>query len=99
MRPVHIAVTATDNCGLTTAKIISVTSNELITGTGGGPGNKDWELTGQLSLNLRAERSGNATDRIYTIAVECTDVSGNSTTRTIAITVPHSQSLIRGAAK
>jgi hypothetical protein len=38
-----------------------------------------------------AERSGNGTGRVYTLTVRCTDAAGNSTIRTVAVTVPHDQ--------
>jgi len=44
-----------------------------------------------LSLQLRAERAGNKSGRIYTATVECTDGSGNSSTKAVAITVAHDQ--------
>ena len=37
----------------------------------------DWEITGDLTLDLRAERSGSGTGREYTITVQCTDGTGN----------------------
>jgi hypothetical protein len=89
MQPVKIQVTAADNCELADCKIISVTSNELNTGRGIGHSRVDWELTGDLSLNLRAERSGNGTGRIYTITVQCADVAGNASTRSVFVTAPH----------
>ena len=49
----------------------------------------DYEITGALTLNLRAERLGDSTDRIYTITVKCTDNSGNAATRTVSVIVPH----------
>jgi hypothetical protein len=39
-------------------------------------------------LFLRAERNGNKTDRIYTIACTATDASGNSVTGSTTVTVP-----------
>jgi hypothetical protein len=62
-------------------KIISVTSNETAS--------SDWEITGDLTLNLRADRSGNGTGRVYTITVECADYSGNIATAVTRVVVPH----------
>jgi hypothetical protein len=50
----------------------------------------DWQITGALSLNVRAERS-NGCNRVYTITVRCTDASGNSSNATVTVTVPHNQ--------
>jgi hypothetical protein len=63
----------------------SVSSNEPIDADG------DWLVTGDLTLYLRAERSGNDTGRVYTITLQCTDSSGSSTTNSVTVTVPHDQ--------
>ena len=41
-----------------TARIVGVSSNEPIDGDDDGNTSPDWEITGPLSVNLRAERSG-----------------------------------------
>jgi hypothetical protein len=73
MIPVNVTVYAVDNCDPTViTKITQVTSNEpekLST--------PDWEITGALSLNLRADRLGMGQGRIYTIQVQSQDLSGN----------------------
>jgi hypothetical protein len=92
MTPVSVEVSATDNCDPNpVCQIISVTSNEPEDGLGDGDTAPDWELTGDLTLNLRAERSGKGDGREYTITVKCSDVSGNSSTETVTVTVPHDQ--------
>ena len=59
MRPTVITVDVTDICDENpTCRIISVTSNEPDNGVGDGNTEPDWEITGALTLNLRAERSG-----------------------------------------
>jgi hypothetical protein len=40
-------------------------------------------VTGPLTLDLRAERSGTGTGRVYTIEVETTDAAGNTTRQTV----------------
>jgi len=40
---------------------------------------------------LRAERSGTADGRIYTITYEARDASGNATVRQATVTVAHNQ--------
>jgi len=52
----------------------------------------DWQITGPLTVNLRAERRGDGPDRIYTIVVEATDSSGNTSMSTATVTVSHDQS-------
>ena len=45
-------------------------------------------ITGDLELELRAERDANAA-RSYFIKVHCTDAAGNDTTGETTVTVPH----------
>jgi hypothetical protein len=41
---------------------------------------------------LRAERAGNGTGRIYTIAITCTnDTNKESSIKTVTVVVPHDQ--------
>ena len=78
------AVDATDDSGDPPSCVITgVTSNENISG--------DWEITGDLTVDLRAERDGNGDGRVYTITVTCTDGSDNSSDGTVAVTVAHDQ--------
>ena len=42
-------------------------------------------------LFLRAERAGNSDGRVYTLTFQATDASGNSTTATKTVVVPHNQ--------
>jgi len=85
MIPVTVTVNAVDNIDPSpVAKITKVTSNE--------PENTsapDWEITGPLSVNLLAERSGMGQGRIYTIQVQCEDASGNISQSSVNVTVPH----------
>jgi len=90
MQPITVRVSASDNCGLTRCRILSVSSSESTDGDGGGDTAPDWEITGDLTLNLRAERSGNETDRVYTVTIECTDASGNGSTAAARVIVAHS---------
>jgi len=72
-----------------TTRIISVTSNEPENGSGDGDTAPDWEITSALTLNLRAERTGGGSGRVYTITVESSDRDGNASMRTVDVTVPH----------
>lgn len=45
--------------------------------------------TGLIALRLRAERSGNGDGRVYTVTITATDISGNTSTAAVEITVPH----------
>jgi hypothetical protein len=86
MVPVTLSVAATDACGIASAKIVSVTSNEPQDTKA-----TDWQITGDLSLLLRAQRDGSGTGRMYTITVEVTDPAGNQTRVTTTVLVPHDQ--------
>jgi hypothetical protein len=78
---VTIGVSASDACGGSVdCHITSVASNEPVDG--------DWIVTGPLTLKLRAERSNKGTGRIYTITIECTDPTGNRSTRAVTVRVP-----------
>jgi len=89
MVAVRVAVTAEDAVDAApVSRIVTVTSNQPINGPGDGNTASDWEITGPLTLNLRAERAGGS-DRLYSIEVVTTDFSGNSTTSTVVVSVAH----------
>lgn len=94
MVPVAVGVTVADACDAgvsNSCMIVSVTSNEPVNGPDDGNTSPDWQITGNLTVNLRAERSGMGSGRIYTVTVACTDTSGNSSTKAVAVTVPLNQ--------
>jgi len=89
MVPVTILVTASDLCdSAPVARIISVSSSDPLFGTGPGDLAPDWQITGPLTINLRAEAAPwkLPNGRVYTITVKCTDFSGNASTRTVKVT-------------
>jgi hypothetical protein len=91
LAPIAISVAAADL--VTSAPmctITGVTSNEPQNGLGDGDTPNDWLITGPLTLQVRAERAGNATGRIYTITIRCTDLAGNASTATTTVSVPKS---------
>lgn len=89
---VTIAAVATDNSGQApVCSIASVSSNEPINGTGDGDTGPDWDITGPLSVNLRAERAGGGSGRVYTATVTCVDAANNSASAATQVVVPHSQ--------
>jgi hypothetical protein len=93
MVSVTVKVVASDSCDAApTVKIISVTCNEPVNGPGDGNTTPDWQITSSLTLDLRAERSGTGNGRVYMITVQATDTSGNRSTKTVSVTVPHDQS-------
>jgi probable HAF family extracellular repeat protein len=79
---ITVSVSATDNCDPSpVSKIISITSSEPA-----APG--DIQITGNLTAKLAATRNSKA-GRVYTITVQCMDASGNCSTATTSVTVPH----------
>ena len=91
--PVALSVSVSDVCDPSAScHISSVTSNEPINGVGDGNTTPDWVITGPLTLQLRAERSGGGSGRVYTVTVTCSDGLGNDSTKTVVVTVDHDQS-------
>ncbi len=84
MVPASVEVSVADNC-TSSCKIVQVTGND-------GAGAADWQITGDLTVSLRADRSGRAKDgRTYTLTLQCTDNASMTSTRTATVTVPHDQ--------
>lgn len=89
MVQVYVTVLASDNCDTEPdCSIVSVSSNEHVNGLDDGNTSPDWEVIGDLTVNIRAERSGTEDGRIYTITVECIDDSENNSTETVDVIVP-----------
>src|SRR5204862_6762303 len=89
--------TASATCGTPPVAVapscsLSVSSNEPINGLGDGNTAPDWQVMDATHVQLRAERSGTGTGRVYTITVTCSAgdplVSASTTT---AVTVAHDQ--------
>jgi hypothetical protein len=95
MVDVAVSVDVSDLCDTAISsaqcEIVAVTSNEPVNGAGDGDTDPDWMITGALTLQLRAERSGGGSGRLYTVTVACTDAAGNVATATTTVTVPKSQ--------
>jgi hypothetical protein len=80
--PVTVSAVVTDNCdSAPVTKIISITANETVAAG-------DIQITGNLTAKLVANRDPAGSGRIYTITVQSTDNSGNSSTGTVTVTVP-----------
>ncbi len=80
-------ISITDNCGpvgLDQCRISSVISID-------GNADADIQITGDLKVDLRAERSPAKDNRVYTITNECWDPSGNTSKETGDVLVPHDQ--------
>ena len=84
---------ASDNNGNAVTLTASVASNEPQEGLGDGDTYPDWTEpiinNGIITLQLRAERSGNGNGRVYTITIGATDDSGNTSSVNVNISVPH----------
>ena len=93
MVPIALTAASTDDFdpAPTSPRIVSVTSNEAVNGQGDGNTSSDWTITGPLTVDLRAERSGKGNGRVYTITVESIDRSGNAGRATVKVTVAHNQ--------
>jgi hypothetical protein len=90
MVAVTVVVEATDDQDPNpTSHIVSVTSNQPLDGTGDGDQSPDFEITGPLTANLRAERASGE-DRVYTITVITSDATGNTTSSTLTVTATNS---------
>lgn len=90
MVAVTVNAVVSDNCGPATWKIIRVQSNEPVNGLGDGNTSPDWQILGNHTVVLRAERSGTGSGRIYTITIQAEDAAGNLSTAAVMVTVPKS---------
>ncbi|CAM3555252.1 glycosyl hydrolase [Paenibacillus lupini] len=92
--PIELKLNAADTgSGVAGIKLISVTSNEPDNGLGDGDKPGDIQNanigTADTSIQLRAERSGKGSGRVYTMTYEASDYAGNRTKATVDVTVPH----------
>jgi len=84
---IQVSYTATDASGAPVCAL-KVSSNEPVNGTGDGNTSSDWTILDSHHVQLRSERAGSGTGRIYTITATCSDSSGHSTSRGTTVTVP-----------
>jgi F5/8 type C domain len=95
--PVVIQTNVTDNGG-TAILSAKISSNEAEEGLGDGDMPVDWTqpvidpIKGTINFNLRSERSGKGSGRIYSIQVTAMDPSGNSTSAVVSVMVPKGRS-------
>lgn len=83
---VTITVSVTDNADpQPLVRIFNVEANETIAAG-------DTNVTGLLTVQLRADRNPHGSGRVYTVWVEVIDAAGNRTTGAVTVTVPHDQS-------
>jgi hypothetical protein len=91
MVPITVTADVQDTCTTPTWRITSVTSNEDVNGKGDGNTSPDWQITGDHTVNLRAERAGKGSGRVYSITIVATDGAGNTAERVLTVNVPKSQ--------
>jgi hypothetical protein len=91
MVPVTLAVTFRHAHNVEPAcRIVSVSSDEPGERRGRRKTATDWNITGSLTVDLKARRSGRDDDEGYTITVSCTDASGKSVVKTVTVNVGRS---------
>lgn len=94
MVDVVIQVTATDNSDSVTLSA-TVSSSEPPDTNGDGNTIPDYttpvidQITGEITLQLKAERKGKGAGKTYTITVTATDDSGNSSDAIVEVVAPH----------
>jgi len=99
MVSVQAQVAATDVCDPSPAvALVAVASSEPDDAPAGGDGNTRNDIQGadigtaDFDFTLRAERDGTGPGRVYTVSYAATDHSGNSTSATSTVVVPHDES-------
>jgi hypothetical protein len=92
MRDVEVFYKVADNCGTVTT-VLSVTSNEaLLRDREEDEPGSDFQVLDNHRVKLRAARAGGGNGRVYTITITATDASGNISTETVKVLVPHDNS-------
>lgn len=87
-----VQAAATDTCDPSpTVQVVRVTSNQPDNGTGDGDtaGDVSWTSGG---FCVRRERAGTLGTRTYTVSIQASDHNGNTTTKTLPVTVPRGSS-------
>jgi hypothetical protein len=84
MRAVDITGSVIDAAdGSPSFRIVGVSCNEEAVG--------DWVIDGPLAVQLRAERDGGGTGRVYTVHLQAEDLAGNVSRASVQVTVPHNR--------
>jgi hypothetical protein len=91
MVTVTVAYGLSDNCVGTVASSLSISCNEPVNGGGDGNTSVDWLVVDAHHVQLRAERAGTGSDRIYTITITAHDAAGNTSKTSVPVTVSHNQ--------
>ena len=86
MRDVTLDVRASDDVDPAPVCAITRVTNTQWRGWGDDP---SVQITGNLTLSLRASRQGQGNERTYIITVRCADYAGNGTNTRLFVRVPH----------
>ncbi|WP_390881327.1 OmpL47-type beta-barrel domain-containing protein [Bacillus bingmayongensis] len=94
MVPITATINASDDTsGINSVVLTSITSNETLQSDDIQNANYNKPISGSTdSFELRANRLGSGNGRIYTVTYTAMDNTGNVTTKTVTVTVPHDQS-------
>ncbi|MGE7635380.1 glycine rich domain-containing protein [Bacillus paramycoides] len=94
MVPIIATINAFDGAsGINSVVLTSITSNETLQSDDIQNANYNKPISGSTdSFKLRADRLGSGNGRIYTVTYTAMDNTGNVTTKTATVTVPHDQS-------
>lgn len=89
MIPVSIVGITDDDNDPIAISITSIMQSEPVTGGGSGNTGVDATGVGQSSAQVRAERSGKGSGRLYRINFDAADGKGGSCTGSVTVQVPH----------
>jgi hypothetical protein len=87
MIPVRIDVQASQDCGGVASRILQVSRSDAKPPKGRDLADADWRITGDLTVELRADRGSGPLSREYNVVVECRDSFGNTSTGTVKVRV------------
>jgi microsomal dipeptidase-like Zn-dependent dipeptidase len=104
MVPVTVATTLTDSLsGPASMTVTTSACNEPDTGTGKGdrPGDMEgfWLGSSNTEGELRSERMGKGSGRVYTLGYTGKDMAGNAASCSTTVSVPHDRSAAKPEAK
>ncbi len=86
-----VVATPTASSDVVDVSLLSVTSDEPDNGLGDGDTPNDIVIVNDLTVKLRAERSGTGDGRVYTLTWQATNSCGATVTTTATVNVPKSQ--------
>jgi len=83
MVSVSLVPASPDTCE-TSCKVTAISGND-------GAAANDAQITGDLRVSVRADRSGGGSGRTYTATLQCTDAAGMTAEKKAEVVVPHDQ--------